>query len=70
VKLEESLLTLVEIESSSNYELERKTSISSALFLYISSSPTLLLLLPISIDLLSFYYNMSQHSSINLEQLV
>jgi len=55
---------------SSNYKLERETSTSSVLSFYILSSPILSPQLSTSINSLSFYYNMSQHSLINLEQIV
>ena len=63
---EKDPLTLIKIELSLDYKLEKKTSISSILPLYIFLSLTLL----ISIDSPLFYYNMSQYSLINLEQLV
>ena len=67
IRLEEGLLTLTKIESSSNYKSEGETSTSFILSLYILSPPTLPPLSSTLINSLLFYYNTIQHSSINLE---
>jgi len=59
VGLKESLLILTEIELSSDYKSKEKTGTGSALPLYTSLSPTLLLLSLISNDFLPFHYNIS-----------
>jgi len=72
VELEKSLLTLTDIESSSDYKLKEETSTGSALPLYTSLSPIPLLQSssPTPTDLPSFYYKISQHGSINYEQII
>ena len=71
MKLKENLLILINIKSSSEYKSEREVSTNFALFFYTSSFSTLLLLLSFTlIDSFSFYYNMSQYSSINFEQVI
>jgi len=66
------LLALTEIDSSLEYDSEGETSTGFVLSLYISllPIPPPISSSPIFIDLLSSYYNISQYSSINLEQLV
>ena len=60
--LEEGLLTLTEIESSSEYKSERETNTSSTLSLYIFLSLILLSYLSSLIKSSPFYNNnMSQH---------
>ena len=62
MELEESLLTLIKIESSSEYESERETNTNSILFLYIFLSLILLSYLLSLINSSLFYNNnMSQH---------
>jgi len=72
VELEKSLLALTEIESSSDYKSKEETSTGSALPLYISLPliPLPQLSLPTSTDSPSFYYNISQHGSINYKQII
>jgi len=61
MELEESLLVLTKIKSSSEYESERETSTSSILSLYIFSFSTIPLIssLLTPIDFSFLYYNMS-----------
>ena len=66
MELEESLLILTKIESSSEYKSEEKTITSFALLLY-TSLPSILppqLLLSTLINSLSYYYNISHHGLI------
>ena len=72
MRLKESPLALTEIKSNLEYELEKETNTGSILSPYIlsSSTPPPQLSLFTLINLPPYYYNMSHHTSISLEQMV